>query len=147
MLSPLSVRIAEVLAQSLPGALDTLSTQRYGGPLPGQLPDASPPVGYRLTPPDLPPLEATFTIRHVGGNVYDVEARVDGRAVQSFCYCLPEPAPLLVPSSPRLARDVAAFLLDELERQLGRDLLRRALDPAPAGRAASPASPTAPSAL
>jgi len=128
MVSPPSVRIADALAGSLPEVLDTLSAERYGGPLPFRPVISSPPVRCRLAPPeDLPPLESTFTIRHGGGNVYEVEGRIDGRPARSFRYCLPDPAPLLVPAAPRLTREVATFMLDELERRLGRNLLRQAL--------------------
>lgn len=126
-----SVQLADVLTDSLASVFEALSTERYGGPLPLDrtvAPDSSPPtVHVRLGRPDVCSLEATLTIRHVGGNVYDVEGRVEDRPPQSFAYCLPEPAPRLVPEAPRLVRDVAAFLLDALERRVGRDLLRRAV--------------------
>lgn len=125
-----SVQLADVLTDSLASVFEALSTERYGGPLPLDrtvAPDSSPPtVHVRFGRPDLCSLEATLTIRHVGGNVYDVEGRVEDRPPQSFAYCLPEPAPRLVPEAPRLVRDVAAFLLDALERRVGHDLLRRA---------------------
>jgi hypothetical protein len=125
MSTALSVRIADALIKGLPATLDTLSTERYGGPLPVRLLPDAPDTQVRLALPDLPPLEAVFTSRHAGGNVYDVEARIDGRPVRSFGYCLPDPAPLLMPLPVRLAREVAGFLLDELERRVGRDLIRQ----------------------
>jgi hypothetical protein len=124
-----SIQTADVLVDRLPPALDAMSTRRYGGPISLRrvaAGDAFPAsVRFRLGRPGGRSLEAAFTIRHVGGNVYDIQGRVDDRPPRSFCYCLPEPAPLLVPEAPRLAGEVAAFLLDALERRVGRDHLRR----------------------
>jgi hypothetical protein len=138
-----SPQIADALARSLAPVFVSLCTERYGGSVSLRRVerDASPSaVHFRLDHPRLPVLEASFTIHHVGGNVYDVEGRVEGGPVRSFCYCLPDPAPLLVPEAPRLARDVAAFLLDALERRLGSDLLRRAVQSDE--RTASPVPPS-----
>ncbi|MEF8796381.1 MAG: hypothetical protein V5A48_08015 [Salinivenus sp.] len=143
-----SVSVADILADSLAAVFDALSTERYGRPvslrrvaLAGSSPDT---VHVRLGRPDLCSLEATLTIRHVGGNVYDVEGRVEGRPPQSFAYCLPAPAPRLVPEAPRLARDVAAVLLDALERRVGRDFLRQTVCPgADSLRPVAPSPPAA----
>jgi hypothetical protein len=124
-----SVPVAEVLTNSLAAVVEALSTERYGEAvgLRRVAPAGSSPatVHVRLGQPDVSLLEAALTIRHVGGNIYDVEGRVEGRPPQSFAYCLPEPTPRRGLEAPRLARDVAAFLLDALECRVGRDFLRQ----------------------
>lgn len=122
-----AIQIADVLTANLKAVLDNLCDQRYGGPISlERVPAPTTPstVTFRLDREDLPPLMAHFTIGHVGGNVYDVEGRVENGPSQSFTYCLPDPDPDSLPQAPHLARKVAAFLLDALERRIGSDLLR-----------------------
>jgi hypothetical protein len=98
----------------------------------------------RLDRPDHRFLEAAFVIRHVGGNMYEVQGEVEGLPPRSFSYCLPEPAPLLAPAAPTLSREMAAFLLDALERRVGHDLLRRTAGRGVAARPPPTSSPPAP---
>jgi hypothetical protein len=124
--------VADILARSLTSVFDNLCTQRYGGSLSfRQFPQADAPstVRFELDRADLPPLGATFTIRHIGGNMYDLVGMIDDGPCQSFSYCLPDPTPTPLPHAPHLAQAVATFLLDALERRLGGDLLRRGLPP------------------
>jgi hypothetical protein len=86
--------------------------------------DDAPTVRLHLHRTDLPRLRVDFSIRHVGGNMYDVLGLVDGGPSQTFTYCLPEEIGPALPRAPRLADQVAAFLLDALERRVGSDLLR-----------------------
>jgi hypothetical protein len=130
--SPPSLLIVKVLATNLPPALARQSAQRYGRELPLQRIEAggsSPEIGFRLTRRGFPSLDARFTVRPLGGNVYEVQGAIEDGPTQSFSYCLPEPAPLLVPFAPKLAPKIATFLLDARERQLGRHLLRMSPDP------------------
>lgn len=72
-------------------------------------------------------MEAEFTVRHLGGNVYEIQGIIENGPSQVFSYCLSEITPLLVPKAPRLAQEAATFVLDALERRLGSDLLRTEL--------------------
>ena len=121
--------IADVLVTSLANVLDNLCLERYDRDVVSlhriEDPDLPPStVGLRLDRPGLPSLESQFTVRHLGGNVYELIGEIEDGRSRSFMYCLPDPAPLLVPSAPKLASDVARFLLDEMECRLGRGLLR-----------------------
>ena len=122
-----SSHIAGILANTLATALPELCVQRYGTALPcGCVPVPDGPswsVRVQIGDAEAPPLTATFSIRHVGGNMYDVCADVEDGPSTSFCYCLSETEPLLVPKAPHLAWQGAAFLLDTLERRVGRRLL------------------------
>jgi hypothetical protein len=142
------VQIADILADALPSAFDALCTERYGG-LVGlhrvEVPDAAAStVRFRLEWPGRPSLEAAFRIRHLGGNMYEVQGQIEGLPPQSFGYCLPDPPPAFF-RAPRLARDVATFLLDGLERRIGNELLRRTARGAPSPpERPSPAVPPPP---
>jgi hypothetical protein len=121
-------QIADVLATNLETVFDGLCEHRYGGPLSLERvdpPDDAPATAhFRLHRADLPDLSVDFEIRHVGGNVYDVLGIIDNGPSRTFTYSLPDPAPPVVPRAPRLAREVASFLLDALERRVGSNLLR-----------------------
>lgn len=147
-LTPAS-QIAEVLVNSLHTAFPRLCIRRYGAADPLQCVDQTEPlsstVRLQIDRAGLPVLQASFSIRHVGGNMYDVQGAVEDGPSRSFSYCLPDPAPLLAPKAPRLAQDVAGFLLDALEQRLGRDLLRSELrrSSTTAGRTLLTAPPSA----
>jgi hypothetical protein len=117
-------QIADVLATNLEIVFEGLCEHRYGGPISlERVAPHSTTARFRLYRAGLPELRADFEIRHVGGNVYDVRGTIDDGPSQTFTYSLPEPPPDR-PRAPRLAHDVAAFLLDALERRVGNDLLR-----------------------
>jgi hypothetical protein len=129
--SVLSPQIADVLATNLEAVFASLCDQRYGGRIfleRDEEAERDPStVRFRLRRADLPELRAHFAVRHVGGNVYDVQGRVEDGPVRTFTYSLPETAPPIVPRAPSLARAVASFLLDALEHRIGSDLLRSEL--------------------
>lgn len=130
MITSVPVRqIINGLVRSLPSAFGQLCVRRYGVPLSlrrveGAAP-SSPPAQMYVDQVELPPLDMQLTVHHVGGN--EVQAASEDGDSQTFSYCLPEPAPLPVSETPRLAQDVSAFLLDALERRLGSDGLRNEL--------------------
>lgn len=137
-------QIADVLITSLAVVFDSLCTERYGRPISlthvvdeERLPCT---VRFRLHREAFPPLLVDFTIRPVGGTVYDVQGTVENGCTRTFTYCLPEASPPARPQAPSLARAVATFLLDALERRLGADFLRAALAAPPSnpGSASSP---------
>lgn len=128
-------RIVDVLAASLEAVFDALCTQRYGGPISLErvtLPDDAPSTTtarFRLHRVDLPELGIDFEVRHVGGNMYDVQSTIVNGPSQAFTYSLPDAEPRPALRAPRLASEVAAFLLDALERQVGSNLLRTEIGP------------------
>lgn len=130
----LSSHIADVLTSSLKRELVPLCTERYGGPVSlHHLQAASEGPGTvrgELELSGLPPLTFRFWVCHVGGNVYDVRGAVENRSPRSFAYSLPDTAPSLLTDVPRLARELALFLLDSMERELGRRLLRERISEA-----------------
>ena len=122
-----SSQIATILASNLRTVFPELCVQRYGIPLPFDCVPASDgsswTVQVQIGAPEAPRLTAQFSIRHVGGNMYDVQIAVAEGPTTSFCYCMSEEGPSLVPKTPHLAWEGAAFLLDALERRVGRALL------------------------
>lgn len=121
-------RIADVLAINLESVFDNLCTHRYGGPVPLErleIPDlGSTTARFRLHRADLPEVCVDFAIRHVGGNVYDLQGTIEDGPSRTFTYSLPDSDADRVPRAPLLAGEVASFLLDALERRVGNDLLR-----------------------
>lgn len=127
-----SLLIVEVLDTNLPPALAEQSVQRYGRELPMQrvkATDSPPGICLRLVDRGRPSLDVRLTVHPLGGNVYEVQGTIKDGPTRTFSYCLPEPSPLLLPSAPRLVPEIATFLLDARERQLGRHLLRTTLRP------------------
>ena len=122
-----SSEIATILASTLRKVLPELCVQRYGTSLPFECIPASDgsswTVQVQIGSPEAPRLTGQFSIRHVGGNMYDVQLAVAEGPTTSFCYCMSEEGPSLVPKTPHLAWEGAAFLLDALERRVGRALL------------------------
>lgn len=123
-----SPKIVDALAANLTSVFASLCTERYGGAIhlarlngPEQPPST---LNVRLDHVDLPPLHAHFTVRYVGGNMYDVQGVVENGSSRSFPYSLPESDSDTVPPAPLLTHAVATFLLDAIERRLGSDLLR-----------------------
>lgn len=124
-------QIVDVLADNLTSRIATLSSERYGGPIflrrMETIAQGSSAVLFQLEGASLSPLEAHVTVRHVGGNMYDLVCSVDGGPSQLFTYSLPTSTPLLVPQAPHLAQKVATFLLDAIERRLGHEQIRNTL--------------------
>jgi hypothetical protein len=150
MLDAPTTRIADILAANLETVFANLCAQRYGGPISlVRVDDATPSastVTFRLDRHDLPSLRSHFSVRHVGGNVYDVWGKIENGPGRSFTYCLPNDSSVAtVPRAPHFAENVASFLLDAMERRLGSDLLRGNLRPSKAPERSSPAVPRTPS--
>jgi hypothetical protein len=131
--SVLAPQIADILHDSLRAVFARLCTQRYGAPISLRRVKASAPPSstarFQIDRAGHLTLEAEFIVRHLGGNMYEIAGTIEEGPSRAFTYCLPDPMPLLAPKAPRLAQDVAAFLLDALERRLGSDLLRTELRP------------------
>lgn len=140
-LSVLAPQIADILDDSLRAVFDRLCTQRYGAPISLQRvadpESSSSTVRFQIKRAGVPALEAEVSVRHLGGNMYDVRGTIEDGPTQGFSYCLPESGPLPLSKAPRLAQEVAAFFLDVLERRLGSELLRAEL-----GRRSAPSAPS-----
>ena len=63
-------------------------------------------------------------VSRVGGNVYDIHCNVAEGASRRYTYSLPGRGGTTLSRAPALGRTLGAFLLDELERQIGRRELR-----------------------
>ena len=137
--------IATILIDSLAPQFEALCRDRYDGLLDLRPIDKSEELAtatVRLVmerPPHLQ-MSSTLVVRHVGGNVYDVQGLVDDNpeTVVSFTHCLSEDARPATTS--HLARDLASYLLDTTERLLGRQFLQDHLR-APTSEAPTPPPP------
>lgn len=63
-------------------------------------------------------------ICYVGGTVYDLEAALTDGPTWRQTYSLPSSTPTSVNRMPNLGEQAATFFLNDLERQLGSDLLQ-----------------------
>jgi hypothetical protein len=121
-------RITEVLSQSLEQAFDEVCPKRYGAPLEFQrIDDPSDPqtVTFGIEGPGTIPLEIHVTVTHVGGNVYDIAAQVEGDGpVRRFTYSEPADSGSSLSIAPYLGKKIATHVLDEVEQRLGKKLLR-----------------------
>jgi len=135
--------IATVLVENLGPRFETLCMERYGGLLDLRPVDESEELKAATVqivmerPPHLK-MTGTLVVRHVGGNVYDVQGIVDDspETVVSFTHCLSEDAQPTVPS--RLVQNLASHLLDTTERLVGRQFLQDHLRPTPEAPATLP---------
>lgn len=69
-------------------------------------------------------LSVPIEIRFVGGTVYDLEAALAAGPTWRQTYSLPSSIPTSVNRMPNLGEQAATFFLNDLERQLGSDLLQ-----------------------
>lgn len=120
-------KITDVLAQSLEQAFDEVCPKRYGGPLTlRRLDDSSDPqtLIFGVQGPTDTALQIHVTVSHVGGNVYDVATQVEDRPVRRFTYSEPAASGSSLSIAPYLGKKIATCVLDEVEQQLGKQLLR-----------------------
>jgi hypothetical protein len=126
---PSSVRrIPDVIYRSLKTALTLQGRRRHDADLALERVDpasADSPMQIRLG--DQAPLQMTAQIRvsPVGEHVYEIHCTVEEGPSRRFTYSLPEQAGTALSRAPCLGRKLGGFLLDELERQIGRRHLRR----------------------
>jgi hypothetical protein len=69
-------------------------------------------------------MSVRVVVTHVGGNVYDVLCAVEDGGSRRFSYSRPGEGGTAVSYAPALGEKVATFLLGELEKRLGRMLLK-----------------------
>lgn len=126
--SPSSFReITTVLSKSLEQAFDEVCPERYGAPLTlRRIEDASETqtVAFGIEGPADKALTIRVTVTHVGGNVYDVDAQVEDGPVHRFTYSEPVASGSSLSIAPYLGKKIARSVLDEVEQQLGKQLLR-----------------------
>lgn len=67
-------------------------------------------------------IEARFTVDHAGGNVYDITAEVENGGDKHFSCCLISTSSGGVDTA--LGNTIGAFLMGEIERVVGRHVLR-----------------------
>lgn len=124
-------RITDVLSQSLEQAFDEVCPERYGAPLQLQrIDDPSEPrtVTFGIKGPTETGLKIHVTVTHVGGNVYDVAAQVEEGAARRFTYSEPAASGSSLSIAPYLGKKIATYVLDEVEQQLGKKLLRNEVE-------------------
>lgn len=126
--SPDSFRqITDVLTESLKQAFNEVCPKRYGAPLTLQRiddPDNPKRVSFSLNGSDAIALHIHVTISHVGGNVYDIGTQVEEGPVRNFTYSEPDASGSSLSITPYLGKKIAKHLLDEVEKRLGKQILR-----------------------
>ena len=121
--------ILDVVYRSLERAFTRQCGRRYDAGLPVRLVDRSEDgrtMDLRIDGRGLVEVSVQFVATHVGGNVYDVHCTIDPETSRRFSYCHPSQTGTVLSHVPYLGREIATFLLDELEKRLGRRLLRNA---------------------
>lgn len=128
-------KFVDAVYRSLETALEELCSERYGLPLVlnREDDDASEPTWMKVQVErrGVVHMPADIAVSHVGGNIYDVRCTVDEGPSNRYSYCVPGYAEPASVRAPRLGQHLARFLLDELERKLGRQELRRSAIPLP----------------
>jgi len=121
-------KITDVLCRSLKVAFDEVCPERYGGPLTLQRTASSseePAVSFRLEGPASIALRIHVQIAYVGGNVYDIVTQVEDGSPRCFTFSEPDQTGSSLSIAPFLGKKIARHLLDEVERRLGQQLLRK----------------------
>ena len=126
--SPHSFRqITDILYQSLKAAFDEVCPERYGAPLTIRRAEdapSAPTVSFCIAGAEQVALQIHVTVSHVGGNVYDVITKVEDGPERCFTYSEPDDSGSSLSIAPYLGKKIARHLLDEVEQQLGKTLLR-----------------------
>ncbi|MFB6099125.1 MAG: hypothetical protein ABEK84_08470 [Salinibacter sp.] len=130
-----------MLHRSLEPALSTLCARRYDTSLTlRRRPDAGeddPSLQLRLDCRGLLRMRIRFTVTPAGNDLYDVHCHVQDGPSRKFSYALGGRAGVTLSHAPGLGRRIGTFLLDTMEKQIGRRLLQSAASP--------PAAPSSPS--
>lgn len=128
LLKTFSCRVVDVLYRSLETALIRQCAQRYGVGValrPARVSEDGTTMQLQILCRGRVRETVQLEVNHVGGNVYDVICAVEGGDSRQFVYCISANDGDALPQAPTLGRRVATFVLEELEKQLGRKLLRR----------------------
>jgi hypothetical protein len=120
-------QITDVLSQSLKQAFEEVCPERYGAPLTltrVSSPESDSTVSFRIEEAETVALRIHVTVSHVGGNVYDIVTQVEDGPVRRFTYSEPDQSGSSLSMAPYLGTKIARHLLNEVERRLGKFLLR-----------------------
>ena len=120
-------RLLDVLYRSLAAALTKQCTRRYDAGVRLQRERVSADgtrMCLRVHCRGLTPMPVRVVVTHVGGTVYDVLCAVEDGGSRRFSYSRPGTGGTRLSYAPALGEEVAAFLLGELEKRLGRMLLK-----------------------
>ncbi len=120
-------RVSDVIYRSLETALTLQCRRRHGVDTTlERIEQASSDQSMRLRLgcQDQFRMKAQITVRHDGGNVYDIRCRVEEGPSCRHTYSLPRRAGTTLSRAPYLGRKLGEFLLDALERQIGQHYLR-----------------------
>ena len=82
-------------------------------------------VSFQIKGPHGITLGIQVTVSHVGGNVYDISTQVEECSPRQFTYSEPDESGSSLSLAPYLGKKIARHLLDEVEKCLGKELLRR----------------------
>lgn len=122
-------KIADVLTNSLKKGFQEVCPERYGAPLSlRRVDDSSDSQTVSFALEGRIELHIHVTVTHVGGNVYDIETKVEDGDVQCFTYSEPDASGSSLSIAPYLGRKIAKHLLDEVERHLGKKILCNQID-------------------
>ncbi len=119
-----ATQIADVTCRSLASALAQRCADLHGMDVEVARTDPGPPVKIQVRCGGRFEVGLRVAVEHVGGNVYDVFCTIEEGASCRLTYSRPEGAGAPLPLCPRLGRRFSAFVLEELERRLGRWHLR-----------------------
>ena len=115
--------ILDAVCRSVETALAALCRRRHEATVTvSRLDRDSPdqPVRLRIGCKEPITMDAQIRVRHVGGNVYDVRCSVEDGPSRQFTYSRPGRGGTALSRTPELGRKLGTFLLNELERQVGR---------------------------
>jgi len=126
-------RMADAICRELTTTLTTLARRRYGADVTIHCPDrAAAPEAVRCrltwngdsTCPEPVQMGTELRVTHIGGNMYDVHCAVEEGASRRFTYSLPQHRVSSFLRASGLGPAIGDFLLNELERTVGRHQLR-----------------------
>lgn len=127
--------IVNVVYRSLQTALAELCSDRYEVPLnltrTAEEAEDTASMRVQIERRAVARLPAKILVSHVGGNIYDVRCAVEAGPAEQYSYSLPGHANPSRAQAPQLGKNLAGFLLDELERRVGRQRLRHSAIPLP----------------
>lgn len=127
--------IVDVVYRSVETAMADECSERYEVPVvlnrADEKVDAPSGLGVRVERRGVVGMPAEIAVSHVGGNIYDIRCTIEEGPSSHHSYSLPGSSDPRRARAPRLGESLARFLLDELERKVGREQLRRSAIPLP----------------